>query len=58
MDTVNVVKWKYLCFLKKKREGEGGKYLCRQLACADLKTPIFINKKIFKNPSLPIYFGL
>ena len=45
MDTVNVVKWKYLCFLKKKSAGEGGKYLCRQLACADLKNPIFIKKK-------------
>ena len=42
MDTDNVVKWKYLCFYKKEGEGE---YLCRQLACADLKNPIFINKK-------------
>ena len=55
MDIVNVVKRKYLCFLK---NPPGGDYAVNWHVLI-LKTPFLLyKKKIFKNPSLPIYFGL
>ena len=37
--------------------GGGGEYLCRQLACADLKKPIFIiKKKSLKKPIIAYLF--